>query len=109
MRALIIKIDFLLSLTLILIVGWTAAYFFLGSDETYLTLKNNLVESVFRRLIGSILFGLFCQLLILLVNFIYNSTRSKATDKINMKKLFIILSACTLVGSIIGTAIFFSR
>lgn len=92
-----------------LIIVWVGAFFYLGNQLTFDILKQTLFISFLRRFLGNFLFGIICQLPILVLNIIYNYTRWGRADKIEIRKLFIILTICTIISSLIGTFIFFSN
>jgi glycerol uptake facilitator-like aquaporin len=53
--------------------------------------------------------GAVGTIILVFVNFIYNRTAGKNKGEINMKKLLISLVIATIISSLIGTSIFFSR
>lgn len=98
-----------LHIALVIIVTWLTSWFYLGNETTYQDLQNHQLASFLLRLLGSIVLGLFCQLIILLIDFAYNLTQKGKMNKLNIKKVIIISCICNIVSSLAGTIIFFSR
>lgn len=97
-----VNIYFLLILaTVITIIN---SFFFLGSEENFQKLLDNLFKSFLLRLIGFTIFGLFFLSLLLTVNFILNKYFNY---KINLKKLTLSGIFLISLASLIGTYIFF--
>lgn len=98
----------ILNLILIVIIGFfvsiVAAFFYIGSEESYNELIKNLWKAFSLRFIGFVLLGLIFLLPIIFLNIIiirFSSSRTKIKKLVTEGLIFILL------GSLIGTTIFF--
>ncbi|MFT7251723.1 MAG: hypothetical protein ACI9FW_001466 [Flavobacterium sp.] len=92
--------------TLILVISTTflSSFFFIGSEENFQKLLENLFKSFLFRFIGFTGFGLFFLSILIVVNFILNKFFNY---KINLKKLSLTGIIWVSLASLIGTSIFF--
>lgn len=87
--------------------GLLSMALYIGSDEDYNKLIQDLPVSFIERMGASLLVGLLGILFIIFINYLVNLTRLTETNKINLKLLAKNGIIITLIMTFLGTTLFF--
>ncbi len=109
MKAAVVTLNIALHFALAVVLIWIVSWFYLGNEITYQNLQNHQLLSFLLRLAGGILFGICGQIIILIIDVVYNITRRNKADKLSIKKILMMSTICNILSSLVGTIIFFSN
>ena len=89
-------------------VFFVTGLFFLGSQENYIDLLEELPEAFFNRLAAGAIIGIFGSVFVAIGNWILNMIRPD-NRKVRVLRSVVVTFSLSLVTSVIGTSWFFFR